>query len=109
MKTIRYTLLFLILAFALNFYAENGNQECKTTFKIIKGTYKGTNPFFQNNLANGIQKIYLNNKEVVSSFSSTVFELPLAGLKSGQKFELKIVYCSGAKNPYKIINPESIK
>jgi len=86
-----------------------GYKDCTIKSVTVNGTYHGKNLLFQNNEANGIQKILLDKKEVVSEFKATAFELPLTDLKHGQKFELTIVYCDATPRPFKILNEEVIK
>jgi len=108
-KTIRQLLISSALLSTMSIYGQTQDKNCKSTSTVIKGTYNGKNLLFQNSETNGIQKILVDNKEIVSNFNSIAFELPLSNLKVGQKFELKIVYCDTTPTPYKILNVEVIK
>ena len=87
------------------------DTKCVEKTQTIKGKYNGKNLFFENQATNGIQKIYINNKEVVSNAATVTkaFELKLSDLKLGQSFDLKIVFCEMVPTPFKILNPDDIK
>jgi hypothetical protein len=108
-KTIRQLLISSALLSTMSIYSQTQDKNCKSTSTVIKGTYHGKNLLFQNSETNGIQKILVDNKEIVSKFNSTAFELPLTNLKDGQKFEVKIVYCDATPPPFKILNADVIK
>ncbi|MBA2612480.1 MAG: hypothetical protein H0U95_10945 [Bacteroidetes bacterium] len=96
-------------AFSICGVAQQSN--CIVASKVIKGKYNGKNLLFENQATNGIQKIYINDKEVVSNATSVTkaYELKLSDLKMGQAFDLKIVFCEMVPTPFKILNPDDIK
>ena len=106
---LRNIFIALALFSVAGVFSQTSGGNCKITSTIINGVYHGKNLNFQNQENNGIQKIFLNNKEVKAKFNSKTFELSLAELKLDQAFELKIVYCEMAPIPYSILNPEVIK
>jgi hypothetical protein len=108
-KSFGFLIAGLAILFTLNISGQVVVKNCNPISTTIKGTYKGKNLFFQNDGANGIQKILLNKEEVVSNYSSAAFEILLSSLKTGEAFELNIVYCDKIPAPYKLLNPEAIK
>ncbi|MGQ0829503.1 MAG: hypothetical protein ACT4ON_14030 [Bacteroidota bacterium] len=81
---------------------------------IINGVYKGKNLFFQNKQLNEnkfcIQKIFLNDNEVISDIKSTAFELMLSDkLELEKPFQLMIIHYKTDALQYRILNPEAIQ
>jgi hypothetical protein len=108
MKLFAKTLPAIFFCWTLPSFAQKSETKCTPTSTVITGTYKGKNLFIRNSEKDGIQEIRLDGKQV-SAKPSTAFEVVLSQLKSGQKFELEIIYCTEAIDPFKILNPEVIK
>jgi hypothetical protein len=105
---LKQSLILSLLLSTISIYSQ-ADKKCKLISTVITGKYTGKNLMFQNNETNGIQKMLLDGKEVVSNFNSTAFELPLDKLKKGQAFKLEIIYCDVKPVPYKILNEDAIK
>lgn len=105
-------ILFFLLSFSSLFGQNEGSDEKE---EVVKGVYQGKNLYVQNPFTSDMKdfctnKVYVNDKEVLSDIKSSAFEVPfdsMAGLKVNDKITVRIIHKSDCKP--KVLNAQVIR